>query len=88
MKFAEGRHIANHFSNANFLTRKIQTLEQIESLNLAMRSKSNQEPYSKLFSSVDEFVPHTYRLDMVADLVRFLNLPDDGHWMVKHSNSN
>lgn len=27
MKFVEGRHIANHFSNANFLTRKIQTLE-------------------------------------------------------------
>jgi hypothetical protein len=46
MKFQEGRHIVNHFSNANFLTRKIQTLEQIDSLNLAMRSKSNEEPYS------------------------------------------
>lgn len=27
MKFVEGRHIVNHFSNANFLTRKIQTLD-------------------------------------------------------------
>ena len=25
---------------------------------------------------------------MVADLVRFLNLPDEGYWIVKHSNSN
>lgn len=88
MKFVEGRHIVNHFSNANLLTRKIQTLEQIESLNLAMRSKSTSEPYSKLFDSVKEFTPMTFRLDVVADLVNFLNQPDDGLWMVKHSNSN
>ena len=89
MKFVEGRHICNHFSNANFLTRKIQTLDQIDSLNLAMRSlANNDEPYSKLFKSVKEFVPATFKLDVVADLVNFLNHPDEGLWMVKHSNSN
>jgi hypothetical protein len=33
-------------------------------------------------------VPATFRLDVVADLVSFLNYPDEGLWMVKHSNSN
>lgn len=88
MKFVEGRHICNHFSNVNFLTRKIQTLEQIESLSLAMRSKASDQPLSKLFSGVKEFVPATFRLDVVADLVNFLNQPNEGFWMVKHSNSN
>jgi len=53
-----------------------------------MRSLSIEEPYSKLFQSVREFVPATYRLDVVADLVNFLNHSDDGLWMVKQSNSN
>ena len=29
MTFTEGKHICNHFSNANVLTRKLSTLEQI-----------------------------------------------------------
>ena len=86
MKFVEGRHICNHFSNANVLTRKLSTLEQIQSLNLSMRSRSSE--ISKLFESVNQFVPETYRLDVVADLVQFLNQKDEGLWMVKHSNSN
>lgn len=53
-----------------------------------MRSKSTDEPYSKLYSSIKEFVPTTFRLDVVADLVNFLNHSDDGKWMVKQSNSN
>lgn len=38
-----------------------------------MRSKANEKPYSELYSSIKEFVPATYRLDVVADLVNFLN---------------
>ena len=54
-----------------------------------MRSlANNDEPYSKMFKSVKEFVPATFKLDVVADLVNFLNHPDEGLWMVKHSNSN
>jgi hypothetical protein len=53
-----------------------------------MRSKAKEEQYSNFFNSIHEFVPDTYRLDVVADLVKFLNAPDDGLWMVKHSNSN
>jgi len=48
-----------------------------------MRSKSNTEPYSEMFKSIQEFVPDSYRLDVVADLVKFLNQPDEGYWMVK-----
>lgn len=53
-----------------------------------MRSRSSDEPYSAVFKSTTEFVPLTFRLDVVADLVAFLNTPDEGLWMVKHSNSN
>lgn len=53
-----------------------------------MRSRCVEEPYSNLFKSTSEFVPATFRLDVVADLVAFLNTPDEGLWMVKHSNSN
>jgi hypothetical protein len=53
-----------------------------------MRSKASDQPLSNLFSSVKEFVPATFRLDVVADLVNFLNQPNEGFWMVKHSNSN
>jgi hypothetical protein len=70
------------------LTRKISTIEQIQTLGLAMRSRSIEEPYSHLFKSTSEFMPATFRLDVVADLVAFLNTPDEGLWMVKHSNSN
>jgi len=51
-----------------------------------MRSRSSE--ISKLFESVNQFVPETFRLDVVADLVQFLNQKDEGLWMVKHSNSN
>lgn len=51
-----------------------------------MRSRSSE--ISKIFESVNQFVPETYRLDVVADLVQFLNQKDEGLWMVKHSNSN
>lgn len=51
-----------------------------------MRSRSSE--ISSIFSSVSQFVPDTYRLDVVADLVSFLNSKDEGLWMVKHSNSN
>jgi hypothetical protein len=53
-----------------------------------MRSRAKEEPLSSHFSSVKEFVPATFRLDVVADLVSFLNYPDEGLWMVKQSNSN
>lgn len=33
-------------------------------------------------------MPTTFRLDVVADLVNFLHHPDEGLWMIKHSNSN
>ena len=51
-----------------------------------MRSRSSE--ISTIFTSVSQFVPDTYRLDVVADLVSFLNSKDEGLWMVKHSNSN
>ena len=35
-----------------------------------------------------DFFPPTYRLDVVADLVNFLNSPNEGLWLVKKSQSN
>jgi hypothetical protein len=86
MQFKEGYHIANHFSNSRIFCNKITTLETLENLNLAMQSAS--EPMSQFFKSVNEFTPATYRLDIVSDLVKFLNCDNEGLWLVKNSNSN
>lgn len=51
-----------------------------------MRSRAHE--ISKVYKSTKEFTPETYRLDVVADLVNFLNQPNTGLWMVKQSNSN
>ena len=72
--------------NSRIFTNKITTLDTLENLNLAMQS--GVTPLSDSFKSVDEFFPETYRLDMVSDLVKFLNSSNEGLWLVKHSNSN
>jgi hypothetical protein len=85
MKFVEGKHIANHFSNSRLFTNKIYCLENLEKLN---RSLQFGDIKSEIYKSVSEFTPPTYRLDVVADLVSFLNSPNTGLWMVKNANSN
>ena len=35
-----------------------------------------------------DFFPETYRLDVVADLIKFLNTKSDGFWLVKKAQSN
>ena len=85
MKFVEGRHICNHFSNSKVFTNKIQTFEILEQLN---RSLKNKEIESAIYTGIDGFMPETYRLDVVADLMQFLNAEDKGLWLVKNSTSN
>ena len=43
---------------------------------------------SDIIKSVEEFVPETYRLDVVSDLHQFLSSPTLGLWLEKKSNSN
>lgn len=43
---------------------------------------------SELIKDVSDFVPETYRLDMVAELHQFLSSKTDGLWMEKKSASN
>jgi len=85
MKFVEGKHIANHFSNSRIFTNKVNCLENLERLN---RSLQFGEIKSNYYKSTAEFTPATYRLDVVADLVSFLNCPNKGLWMIKNANSN
>jgi len=40
------------------------------------------------FIKFDEFQPETYLIDFVADLVKFLNSPTEGLWLIKKANSN
>jgi hypothetical protein len=35
-----------------------------------------------------DFFPETYRLDVVADLIKFLNSKTEGLWLVKKAQSN
>lgn len=66
MHFKEGKHICNHIANSTkILTSKIATIETLENLKLSMEGGSIK---SALFGSLQDFVPETYRLDVVADL--------------------
>jgi hypothetical protein len=83
MKFKEGEHIVNHISNARIFTTKISTLETLEILKIALEK---QELPSCL--RLKDFFPETYRLDMPADLVNFLNSKSEGFWLSKKAQSN
>lgn len=83
MKFKEGLHLANHISNARIFTNKISTLETLENLRFNLENGNVQS-----FMKFQDILPETYRLDVVADLVKFLNTPDTGFWLVKKNQSN
>ena len=83
MKFREGEHIVNHISNAKIFTNKITTLDTLQSLKMSLDCGQIQSTLK-----VDDFFPRTYRLDVVADLVNFLNSPNEGLWLVKKAQSN
>lgn len=83
MKFKEGEHIVNHISNARIFTTKISTLEILEQLKIAIE---NGEIKSSM--KLAEFFTETYRLDIAADLVKFLNSKTEGLWLQKRASSN
>ena len=85
IKFVEGRNIVNHFANAKIFTDKVLCIELLESLN---RSLLSARIKSDIYQETKQFLPETYRLDQVADLVSFLKSADDGLWLVKNSQSN
>mmetsp|Transcript_2868 Transcript_2868/g.4451 ORF Transcript_2868/g.4451 Transcript_2868/m.4451 type:complete len:243 (-) Transcript_2868:679-1407(-) len=86
MHFKEGYHLANHISNAvKVLTSKIATLQVLDSLRFNLQEGLVK---SDLFKASSEFFPETYRLDVVADLMAFLNSPTLGLWLEKKSQSN
>lgn len=86
MTFKEGIHIANHISNCNkVFTTKIALLDTLENIKIAME-KGNLP--SEFYKSVKEFMPETYRLDILADLYQFLNSESGGMWLEKKSQSN
>lgn len=78
MKFKEGVHIVNHISNSKIFTTKISTIEILESLKFALVDGKIESTMK-----VTDFFPDTYRLDVVADLVKFLNASNEGLWLVK-----
>jgi len=78
--FKEGRQIVNHISNINIIASKnglTQTLRDFE---------ANNPSFSGL--KMDEFMPHTYRLDILSDELLFINSPNEGLWITKPYNAN
>ena len=66
MHFKEGKHVCNHIANSTkILTSKIATIETLENLKLSMESGQIK---SDCYTGLQEFVPETYRLDVMADL--------------------
>ena len=85
MKFVEGKHLVNHISNCKIFTDKIQCSDMLEALN---RSLQNGHIKSDVFNGTDTFLPETFRLDVVADLINFLKTDNNLMWLVKDSKSN
>ena len=83
MKFKEGEHIVNHISNSRIFTTKITTLEVLEILKIAL--EKGEIPSTM---RLKDFFPETYRLDVAADLVNFLNSKTKGLWLQKKACSN
>jgi hypothetical protein len=73
----------NHFSNSRIFTNKISTLDTLENLKFDLANGKIQSEMR-----LNDFFPETYRLDVVSDLVKFLNSPNEGLWLVKKSQSN
>lgn len=82
-KFKEGVHMVNHIANSRIFTNKISTIETLQQLAISIGKQEIQS-----FLKVEEFFPETYRLDVVADLVSFLNSSRGGYWLEKKANSN
>jgi hypothetical protein len=80
MKFRPGEQIVNHISNSRIFTTKITTLEVLETLKIALEKG---EITSTSYQAVSQFFPETYRLDIAADLVKFLNSKTQGLWLQK-----
>ena len=65
LNFKEGKHLVNHISNSTkVLTNKIATIQLLEDLKLNLEAGYLS---SNIFKGT-EFVPETYRLDVVSDL--------------------
>lgn len=84
LKLKEGQHIVNHISNSKIFTNKISTLDTLQNIKFMLQ---NGDIKSEI-KSLDSFFPETYRLDVVADLVKFLNSTTEGLWLVKKAQSN
>mmetsp|Transcript_6559 Transcript_6559/g.5889 ORF Transcript_6559/g.5889 Transcript_6559/m.5889 type:complete len:80 (-) Transcript_6559:657-896(-) len=76
MSFKEGQQIVNHISNINIIGSKnglIQTLKDYET--------GKSEDYKGL--RIDDFMPSTYRLDILSDEIQFMKDENDGLWIQK-----
>jgi hypothetical protein len=83
MRTFEGVHIVNHISNCWIFTNKVTTLDTIDNLKISLKNNEIETPLNP-----EEFFPETYKLNYAPDLVKFLNQPDEGHWLLKKKNSN
>jgi len=73
LKFKERSQMVNHIPNINVIASKnglIQTLKNYESQNSSE-------------ISIDDFMPDSYRLDVLEDEVKFVNSENSGIWITK-----
>jgi len=83
MRTLEGKHIVNHISNCWIFTNKVTTMETIENLGYSVKNGDIETSFKP-----ENFFPETYKLGHAPDLVKFLNQPDEGYWLLKKKNSN
>ena len=83
-KFIEGQHIVNHISNSHVFTSKLACLDMLADLN---RSLQNGNIQSKIYSTTNDFLMPTYRLDSVDGLATFLKTDNNSLWLIKSTST-
>jgi tubulin--tyrosine ligase like protein 10 len=81
--FKEGIQIVNHIPNICVITHKLDLLKTLRELEAELEQQGQ-----KMVPSVSEFVPKTYRLDVMSDEIDFLNDTTEGVWIYKPRNLN
>ena len=79
--FKEGEQIVCHIPNISILTTKTGLLQTIKDYE-ATSNSLDPTPFSA------NFLPPSFRLDVLSDEIQFINFPDENYWIYKPYGNN
>jgi len=81
LSFKEGQQLVNHIPNMTILTSKNGLIQTIRYYELSQKS-------TKSTITMNDFMPPTFRMDILSDEILFLNCPNEGVWIAKPYHNN